>query len=118
VFSLYFDEDSLQIALISALVRAGFDCLTAADADMRGQSDETQLFFATAQNRVLYSRNIGDYTRPDSAWRRTGRRHAGIILLTAQRAPIGVQLRAFEAMAQLFEPSDLECRVEFLLNYR
>jgi hypothetical protein len=118
VFSLYFDEDSLQNALISALIRAGFDCLTSTDARMRGKGDERQLLFAASQKRVLFTSNVGDFRRLDAEWRQSGRSHAGIILLTRQRTPIGVQLRAFEEMGRRFGPEDLENRVEFLLNYR
>jgi hypothetical protein len=40
MFPLYLDEDALQGALVSELRRAGFDCLTASEAAMRGRSDE------------------------------------------------------------------------------
>lgn len=118
MFSLYFDEDSLQRGLIQALRRAGFDCVTAADAGMRSQPDERQLLFSTEQGRVFFTSNVRDFRRLDTEWRQSGRRHAGIILLTDQLTLIGVQLRAFQNMASRFEPEDLENRVEFLLNYR
>lgn len=87
---LYHDEDALQGGLVAALRRAGFDCLTANEAGMRGRTDEQQLAFATSQGRVLYTKNTADFCRLDAQWRVAGRHHAGIIVLTDQRTPIGV----------------------------
>jgi len=72
VFLLYHDEDALQGALVAALRRAGFDCLTVNDAGMRGQSDERQLAFATNEGRVLYTGNTADFRRLDTQWRLAG----------------------------------------------
>lgn len=117
MFRLYHDEDALQRGLVAALRRAGFDCLTVQDAGMRGQPDELQLTFATSQGRILYTENTGDFRRLDIQWRMAGRHHAGIIVLTNQRTPIGVQLRAFQAMAQSLTAKDMVDRLEFLLNH-
>jgi len=116
VFRLYHDEDALQSGLIAALRRAGFDCLTATEAGMRGERDERQLAFATGEGRVLYTRNTADFRRLERQWQLANRHHAGIIVLTRQRTPIGVQLRAFQAMAALFTSENMADRVEFLLN--
>jgi hypothetical protein len=117
VFRLYHDEDALEGALVSALGRAGFDCLTVNEAGMRGQPDEQQLAFATNAGRVLYTKNTEDFCRLDRQWRLDGRRHAGIIVLTDQRTPIGVQLRALQAMAWSFTATDMADRLSFLLNH-
>ena len=58
---LYFDEDSMQYALINALRACGIDVLTALEAQRIGLSDEDYLDLATAQGRVLYSFNVGDF---------------------------------------------------------
>ncbi|MEK7217242.1 MAG: DUF5615 family PIN-like protein [Chloroflexota bacterium] len=117
MFRLYHDEDALQAALVAALRRAGFDCLTAGEARMRGQPDDHQLAFATGEGRVLYTRNTGDFRRLDAEWRLSGRHHAGIIVLTGQRTPIGAQLRAIHVLAEKFTAQDMADRLEFLLNY-
>ena len=114
---LYHDEDALQGVLVAALRTAGFDCLTTNEAGMRGQSDEDQLLFASRDGRVLFTKNTADFLRLDTAWRLSGRHHAGIIVLTDQRASIGTQLRAFQTMAQKFEQADMVDRLEFLLNH-
>jgi Domain of unknown function (DUF5615) len=99
------------------LRRAGFDCLTASEAEMRGQSDESQLRFATEQGRVLFTKNTADFRRLDAEWRTSGKSHAGIVVLTDHRARVGVQLRAFQAMGAKFTAEDMKDRLEFLLNH-
>ena len=61
MFSLFFDEDSAERPLVSALRGAGFDCLTAFDAGRRGLSDEDQLALAAAAGTVIYTRNTKDF---------------------------------------------------------
>jgi len=117
VFRLYHDEDSLRSALVSALRNSGFDCLTASEAAMRGRSDEEQLFFATVNGRVLYTRNTRDFRRLDAQWQTTGRTHAGIVVLSPKPTSVGRELRAFQAMAEKFTQEDMINRVEFLLNH-
>jgi hypothetical protein len=117
LFALYHDEDALEGALVSALRRAGFDCLTVNEAGMRGRSDEIQLRFATERGRVLFTKNTADFRRLDAEWRIAGKHHAGIIVLTDHRASVGLQIRAFQAMAAKFSPEDMIDRVEFLLNH-
>jgi hypothetical protein len=117
VFRIYHDEDSLSTALIQALRRAGFDCLTVNEAGMRGRSDEEQLTFATTEHRVIYTRNTRDFRFLDTQWQMMGRRHSGIIVLNKYPTSIGDELRAFQAMATKFSAEDMENRLEFLLNH-
>ena len=117
MFRLYHDEDALEARLVQAVRRAGFDCLTVNEARLRGRSDAEQLAFATSEGRVLFTRNTADYRRLDNQWRQAGRQHAGIIVLTDQRTPIGVQVSALLAMATKFQPTDMLGRLEFLLNH-
>jgi uncharacterized protein with PIN domain len=117
VFPLYHDEDALQGALVRELRRRGFDCVTANEAGMRGRADAEQLAFATSEGRVLYTKNTADFRRLDAAWRIAGRHHAGIVVVTSQRASVGSQVRALVAMAQKFGPDDMTNRLEFLLNH-
>lgn len=117
MFSLYLDEDSSSRALVAALRRSGFDCLTTNEAALSKQADEDQLAFAAAQNRVLYTMNIGDFARLHNMWWRSGKTHTGIIIVTEQQSPVGVQLRALQNMATKFESGDMVNRMEFLRNY-
>jgi len=118
MFRLYIDEDALQIALVAAARAVGFDCLTANEANMRGRSDEEQLSRSTLEGRVLYTKNTADFCRLDAQWRAANRRHAGVIVVTDQRAPIGVQVRALLRLAEAKSADEMAGRLEFLLNHR
>jgi hypothetical protein len=48
LFSLYLDENALDRGLALALRGAGFDVLTASEANVRQQTDERQLAYASA----------------------------------------------------------------------
>ena len=117
MFSLYFDEDSATRSLINALRSAGFDCLTAHEAGRLKQADEEQLVFAATQKRVLYTKNVGDFARLQKDWQSAARSHSGIIVVSKQRAPIGVQIRGLQVLAEQFEPDEMKDRLVYLLNY-
>ena len=57
------DEDSICHALVRALQARGIDVTTALAEGMIEQPDVKHLEYATAQNRVLYSFNVGDFYR-------------------------------------------------------
>ncbi len=116
MLTLYHDEDSLG-TVVEALRRSGFDCLTALDAGMRARTDADHLALATQLDRVLFTKNTGDFRRLDSQWRIMGRRHAGIVALTNQRTPVGVQVRAMESLARTYDERSMRGRFVFLLNF-
>jgi hypothetical protein len=89
---LYLDEDTIKSALIKALRNADLDVLTAAEAERLGMSDEAQLIWATEQQRVIYSFNIGDFCRLHSDFLAQSRDHAGIVLAPQQQYSIGQQV--------------------------
>lgn len=110
---LYHDEDSSHAAGVRALRAAGFDSVTAPEARMLGRSDIEQLEFAVGQRRVMYSRNTRDFCRLDAEWKAAGRTHFGIIVCTTQSLPIGVELRAMQALAAVYPHGDMANRLEF-----
>lgn len=114
---LYLDEDAADNALRRALESAGFECLTVAHAGMRRRADSEQVAFAAANERVLFTKNTGDFVRLHADWMAEGRAHAGIVVLAWQRMPVGVQLRAFQALAARQAQAAMANRLEFLLNY-
>jgi len=93
MLSLYFDEDSMDQALIIALRARGVDVITAADAEMLGVSDLEQLDYAKLQKRVLFSFNRRDFYRLHGQYLAEGKSYQGIILAKQQRYSIGQQLR-------------------------
>jgi hypothetical protein len=92
-FALYFDEDSVNRALIRALRARGMDVTNAVDAGHAGSLDRLQLEHATADGRVLFTYNVGDFFALHTQFRQEGRSHAGLILAVQQRYTVGEQLR-------------------------
>jgi len=101
LFQLYFDEDADARSLIAALRQDGFDCLTVREARRERPTDEEQLVYATSQNRVIYTKNVGDFARLHAGWLEAGRTHAGIIVLSGQRTSISAQLRALRSLGEV-----------------
>lgn len=64
----YLDEDASKKSLVNALRNAGVDVIITAELDRLGSSDENQLIWATEQNRVIYSFNVGDFCRLHNAY--------------------------------------------------
>ena len=63
------------------------------------RKDEEHLHFATAQNRALYSFNVGDFYEIHTAWTTSGREHRGIVLTQQRRYSTGEQIRRFLPVA-------------------
>jgi hypothetical protein len=57
-FAVYFDEDSVNRALIRALRARGMDVTNAIDAGHTGSPDRVQLEHATGDGRVLFTYNV------------------------------------------------------------
>ena len=76
---LYFDED-VSAGVIDNLRQRGFDVLSARDADRLRLDDDSQLAFATAEGRVLFTHNRYDFELRHNHYLAEGLRHCGIIL--------------------------------------
>jgi Domain of unknown function (DUF5615) len=76
----YLDEDGSH--RIAPLVRApGYDVLATRDADRNGTPDDEQLRFATAEGRVLVTRNYDDFMDLTKLYAAEGWEHAGILFV-------------------------------------
>ena len=114
----YFDEDSMDRALVRALRGRDVDIITALNADMIEQPDEKHLSFATAQQRVLYSSNIGDFCRLHNIWLTQNRSHTGMVLSLQQHYSVGERMRCLLKLVSQLTAEDMKNRVEFLSNWR
>ena len=114
----YFDEDSMDRALVRALRDRDVDIITALEADMIEQPDEKHLSFATAQQRVLYSSNIGDFCRLHNAWITQSRSHTGMVLSLQQHYSVGERMRYLLKLVSQLSAEDMKNRVEFLSSWR
>lgn len=111
---LYVDEDSMSRALVRALRARHVDVVTALDADMIEQSDATHLDYATAQGRVLYSFNVGDFYQLHGQYIVEGKSHSGIILSRQQAYSVGEQLRRLLKLIATKSAEDMQNHIEFL----
>ena len=100
--------------LLRALRARGVDVRTAHEDGMVGRADSDQLRWATAQQRVLYSFNVGDFFHLHTALLMQGEAHAGLILVPQQRYSIGDQIRSLLRLIAAVSAEDMENRVAFL----
>jgi len=115
--SLYFDEDALAAALIKALRTRGVNILSAWEAGMRHRPDEEHLLFATAQGRVLFGFNAGDYLRLHTEFLTQERSHAGIVLAKQQVYSVGEQMRRLLRLVGAKPAEEMKDGIEFLSDW-
>lgn len=115
--SLYFDEDSMDKALIRALHARWIDVTTAFEKDMIEKSDEEHLSFAASRDRVLYSFNIGDFYNIHTTWLKQNKSHAGIVLSLQQQYSAGEQMRRLLKLVNQMSAEKMKNRIEFLSNW-
>jgi hypothetical protein len=113
-FALYFDEDSVNRALIRALRARGMDVTNAVDAGHAGLPDRVQLEHSTAEGRVLFTYNVGDFFALHARLREEGQSHADLILAVQQRYSVGEQMRRILRINRERSSEDMRNRVEFL----
>ena len=103
-FSLYLDEGSVNRALIRALEARGLGVTNAVDAGLVGRTDVEQLEHATAEGRVLFTYNIGDFLSLHKQLIDEGQSHGGLIVAPQQRYSVGEQMRRRSRSANLPDP--------------
>ena len=113
---LYFDEDALRAGIIRALRARQIDVTTAFEAGLVGYSDEENLLYATAQNRVLFSFNRGDFMRLHKTFLTTNRHHAGIIV--SNQLETGVIVRRLLKLLNARPAEAMRDWLEYLSNWR
>jgi hypothetical protein len=111
---LYLDEDAQRGSLVKALRERGVDAETANEAGLRNIADAQHLAYATAQGRVLYSFNVGDYNRLHAEYLSRNETHAGIILAQQQRYSTGEQLRRLLRIVNMKTAGQMRNNLEFL----
>jgi len=117
LIQIYIDEDAMDSHLVIALRSRGVMVLTPFEADATGKLDEEQLAFATEHGCVLYTHNISDFCRLHKEWTRTGREHAGMILVPQQRFSVGEQLRRILQISAIVGADRMRSRIEFLSSW-
>jgi hypothetical protein len=108
------DED-VYGAVAPALRRAAIDALSTTEAGRGGESDESQLDWASNENRALFTFNVGHFATLHAVRIAQGRHHAGIIV-SSQR-PIGDVIRRLVHLASTLEAEAMCDRLEFLSDW-
>ena len=114
---LYFDDDSLDRALVKALRERGVDVVTSSEVGLGGRDDDEHLAYAAEQGRVLCSYNRGDFCRLNADWLAKGKSHAGIVLAAQQRYPVGERMRRLLKLIASKSAEDMKNNVEFLSHW-
>jgi hypothetical protein len=114
IIRLYIDEDSMSRALVRALRARNVDVTTALAEGMIERADSAHLDYATAQSRVLFSFNVGDFCRLHTEYLVSGRPHAGIIVSPQQKYSIGEQMRRLLRLVATRSAEQMCNSIEFL----
>ncbi len=101
------DED-ISYTVAAGLRQRGVDAISVHEVGRANKriSDEDQLSYAAADERVLVSYNRADFQTLDAQWRTEGRTHAGILWCAERSIPrsaIGDLVRALQATSQQFD---------------
>jgi hypothetical protein len=108
---LFLDED-VHAALAVALRKRGHDAVHALEEKRLGLADESQLNFATEENRCLVTFNVGDFVRLHNRWIGEGCEHAGIIV--SKQLPVGESLRRLLILLQRESGDSMRGQARFL----
>jgi hypothetical protein len=108
----FFTDEDVYGAIAAALRRAKIDACSTPEVGRRGQSDESQLEWASAEGRVLVAFNVAHFADLHATWLRQGRHHAGIVV-SSQR-PVGDVVRCLLHLSGAVDAESMRDRLEFL----
>ena len=108
----FFTDEDVYGAIAVALRRARIDACSTPEVGRRGQSDESQLEWASADGRVLVTFNVAHFAALHAAWLRQGRHHTGIVV-SSQR-PVGDVVRRLLHLSGAADAESMRDRLEFL----
>ena len=101
-------------AFVRGLRARNIDVITALEAGMIEQPDAAHLDYATEQDMVLYSFNVGDYYRLHTQYLTERKSHAGIIVCRQQVYSVGEQLRRLLKLIATKSAEEMQDQIEFL----
>jgi len=108
------DED-VYGAVAPALRRSGIDAISTIEAGRGGESDESQLDWASKEDRAVFTFNVAHFAHLHGVRIAQGRHHAGIIV-SSQRS-IGDVIRRLLHLAGAFDAESMRDRLEFLSDW-
>lgn len=111
---LFIDED-VYGAVTIALRAAGVDVVSTPETGRISESDTSQLQWATEQQRVIVTFNVGDFAELHTNWLAAGRHHCGIVV-SSQR-PIGDVISRLLNLVGNRDQQTMQDRLEFLSDW-
>ena len=110
--ALYMDVH-IRWAITAGLRRRGVDVLTAQEDGAARYEDPALLDRATQLGRVLVSQD-DDLLQEAARRQAAGERFSGVVYSHQLRITVGQAIRDLELLASVYEPVDMENRVEYL----
>jgi hypothetical protein len=111
---LYVDEDVYGEAA-PQLRRHGFDAISVIEARRSGLSDPDQLDWAVAEERAMFTFNVGHYAQLHFNVLSTGGHHFGIIV--SAQLPLRIVLRRLLHLLCTLSADDMQDRLEYLSSW-
>jgi len=101
-------------ALVVALRARGADVRTVVETGMQGKDDRSQLEWAAANGRAIYTFNVSDFCKLHGEYVEQGTEHAGLIVVPRQRYTVKQQIRLLLNLLKTKSAEDMRNRVWFL----
>ena len=100
-----FTDENIDPDVARTLRSRGYDAESCHEAGRANRRipDEEQLSYAVQRGRAILSFDYVDFSRLDAIWKRTARRHAGIILSVEVR-DVGELLRRVQRHLDTYPP--------------
>lgn len=111
----FFMDEDVYGAVAPALRREGIDAVSTPEVGRGGESDESQLDWASSENRALFTFNVGHFAGLHASRLAEGRHHPGIVV-SSQR-PIGDVIRRLLHLASELDAESMRDRLEFLSDW-
>lgn len=115
LFIVSFLDEDIDVDLVPALRKRGYEAYSVRDVGRRGLTDKEQLQFATERGWVLVTHNIPHFEDLHRVWLRNKRNHAGIIV--SKRAEIGRLLRALLNLLDQVSSDEAKNQLFYLMNF-
>jgi hypothetical protein len=102
-------DEHVDPAIAAGLRRHGIDVTTTVEAGLVHAQDEDHVAYGIAQARVIFTQDQ-DFLRINAA----GTLHAGIAFCLQRTRTIGQTIDCLVLIWEVFDPQEMENRVEFL----
>lgn len=110
-----FTDEDIYGAIAPALRKSGVDAVSTPESGRLGESDESQLQWATDEGRVLVTFNVSHFAKLHSDWMSQGREHFGVIV--SHQRPIGDLLRRLLQLGNNLDAEAMRNRMEFVSDW-